>query len=265
MTPIAAAVSEFGDAVAERFATGGGEPEDLLRGPLERLIRKLGANEQVGPVVLTGEHHLAEHRIRPDYAVYVGGALVGFIEVKAPGRGVDTSRYKGHDRQQWERLARLPNVLYTDGQEFALFRDGERAGEVVRLVGDVETAGAALSVSDGKLGSLMGEFLRWAPLPPRRPKELADVTARLCRVLRDEVEELLDSGNVGMRDLARTGVSSCIPMRPTTSLRTATPRPSPSRCCSRAWRGLTLPAATSATSPTTSEAVTRSWRERSPC
>jgi len=26
MTPIAAAVSEFGVAVAERFATGGGEP-----------------------------------------------------------------------------------------------------------------------------------------------------------------------------------------------------------------------------------------------
>ena len=204
MTPIATAVGKFGDALAGRFATGGGEPEDLLRGPLELLIESLGAEEKVGPVELTGEHHLAEHRIRPDYAVYVGGALVGFIEVKAPGKGVDTpSRYKGHDRQQWERLARLPNVLYTDGQEFALFRDGERTGGVVRLVGDVETAGAALSVSDEKLGSLVGEFLRWTPLPPRRPKELADVTARLCRVLRDEVEELLDSGNVGMRDLAR--------------------------------------------------------------
>jgi len=85
MTPIATAVGKFGDALAGRFATGGGEPEDLLRGPLELLIESLGAEEKVGPVELTGEHHLAEHRIRPDYAVYVGGALVGFIEVKAPG------------------------------------------------------------------------------------------------------------------------------------------------------------------------------------
>ncbi|MGI8792901.1 MAG: type ISP restriction/modification enzyme [Acidimicrobiales bacterium] len=203
MDAIHAAVSEFGKVVAARFATGGGEPEDLLRGPFEHLIDRLSSSVQVGEVVLTGEHHLAEDRVRPDYAVHVAGVLIGFVEIKAPGKGVDTSRYKGHDRRQWQRLACLPNVLYTDGQEFALFRDGERSGEVVRLVGDVETAGAALTVADDKIGSLIGEFLRWRPIPPRRPKEVARIAARLCRVLRDEVKELLDSGNLGLHDLAR--------------------------------------------------------------
>ncbi|MDQ3642704.1 MAG: N-6 DNA methylase, partial [Actinomycetota bacterium] len=171
--------------------------------PLEQLIDKLSTGQGISHVVLSGEHHLAEHRIRPDYAVYVGSALVGFIEVKAPGKGVDTSGYKGHDRSQWERLACLPNVLYTDGQEFVLFRDGERVGGKVRLVGDVETAGAALTQEDGKLETLIGEFLRWKPIAPRRPRELARVSARLCRVLRDEVKELLEAGSVGLQDLAR--------------------------------------------------------------
>lgn len=192
MDAIHAAVSEFGKVVADRFATGDGEPEDLLRGPFEHLIDRLSSSVQIGEVVLAGEHHLAEDRVRPDYAVHVAGALIGFVEIKAPGKGVDTSRYKGHDRRQWQRLACLPNVLYTDGQEFALFRDGERSGEVVRLVGDIETAGAALTVADEKIGSLIGEFLRWRPIPPRRPKEVARIAARLCRVLRDEVKELLD-------------------------------------------------------------------------
>src|SRR4051812_48713040 len=97
---VAAAVSQFGQVVADRFATGGGEPEDLLRGPFEQLIAQLGSSAKVGDVVLAGEYHLAEDRIRPAYAVHVGGALVGFVEIKAPGKGVDTSRYRGHDRRQ---------------------------------------------------------------------------------------------------------------------------------------------------------------------
>lgn len=199
----AAAVRQFGKVVAQRFATGGGEPEDLLRGPFEQLVSALGAHAGVAGVVLTGEHHLAEDRIRPDYAVHVAGALIGFVELKAPGKGVDTSRYKGHDRRQWQRLACLPNVLYGDGQEFALYRNGERVGPFVRLTGDVETAGSDLTSPDGALVTLVEEFLRWKPVPPRRPKEVARITARLCRVLRDEVGESLRAGTLGLEDLAR--------------------------------------------------------------
>lgn len=118
-------LATFGVAVAGRFATGGGELEDLLRGPLENLLGAL-AGELGFDMQLAGEHHLADERVRPDYAVYVSGVLVGFLEVKAPGKGVDPARFRGHDRQQWQRLSCLPNVMYTDGQSFALFRDGER-------------------------------------------------------------------------------------------------------------------------------------------
>lgn len=185
------AVSGFGFAMAARFATGAGEPEDLLRGPFENLLGEIAALVGAKSVVPSGEHHLAEERVRPDYAVHRAGALVGFVELKAPGKGVDPKRFKGHDLRQWGRLACLPNVLYSDGQSFALYQDGERVRSVVRLVGDVETAGLALSVADEDLLVLFEDFLGWTPVTPRRPKELALMAARLCRLLRAEVEELL--------------------------------------------------------------------------
>jgi hypothetical protein len=202
MGAINQAVVDFGVAVSERFAVGGGEPEDLLRGPFERLLKILAEEAGVADVVPSGEHRLAEERIRPDYAVYVGGAIVGFIELKAPGKGVDTASYKGHDRKQWERLAFLPNVLYGDGQSFALYREGERVGKVVRFNEDVTTAGPALAAKDDELLALFEDFLRWQPTAPRNARQLARISARLCRVLRAEVHESMDAGSVGLRDLA---------------------------------------------------------------
>ena len=78
---------------------------------------------------------------RPDYAVTVGGALVGFIEIKAPDKGADPRRFADpHDKEQWAKLKSLPNLLYTDGNSFGLWRDGEIVGKIVHLEGDVETA-----------------------------------------------------------------------------------------------------------------------------
>jgi hypothetical protein len=45
-------------------------------------------------VVPIGEASLADLKTRPDYAVTVHGALAGFIEVKAPGKGADPRRFK---------------------------------------------------------------------------------------------------------------------------------------------------------------------------
>lgn len=68
-TPLAGLVSTFGASVAAKFATGAGEPEDHLRGPLETLIASVADHLGIRAVVLAGEDHLAEIRVRPDYAV----------------------------------------------------------------------------------------------------------------------------------------------------------------------------------------------------
>lgn len=200
------AVSRFGQSVKAKLRSPSvqGEPEDQLRGPFERLLQDMAEliGLHRGKVVAVGETRLAAQHIRPDYAVTVRGALAGYAEIKAPGKGADPRRFKGeHDKTQWKRLQSLPNLLYTDGSEFSLWRSGERVGDVVRLDGDIEAAGAALRPGPG-LDALFEAFLGWQPVPPRTAKELAQVSARLCRLLRDEVVEALARKTEALTTLA---------------------------------------------------------------
>ena len=103
--------------------------------------------------------------------------------------------------EQWAKLQTLPNLIYTDGNGFSLWRNGELEGQVVHLEGDVATAGNKLAAPDG-LVSLFANFLQWEPQPPRSAAQLAVVTARLCRLLREEVVEQLGQGSAPLTNLA---------------------------------------------------------------
>jgi hypothetical protein len=203
---LAAAIAGFGKSAKAKLNNPAltGAPEDQLRAPLEALFRELASLSGLAPgaVTLVGETTLAHLNSRPDYAVTVNDALAGFIEVKAPGKGADPRRFSdAHDKAQWQKLKLLPNVLYTDGGSFTLWRDGEIVGKPIHLDGDVETAGAKLAAPPEFL-PLVADFLNWQPVPPKTPRELAKITARLCRLLRDEVQEQLARENVGLRRLA---------------------------------------------------------------
>ena len=67
---------------------------------------------------------------------------------------------------------------------------------IVHLKGDIETSGAKLA-APATLLPLVTDFLRWAPIPPKTAKQLAQVSARLCRLLRDEVIEQMALGSPG--------------------------------------------------------------------
>lgn len=109
---------------------------------MERLFEDIAGALGVS-VTMIGETSLGTLGVRPDYAVDVAGARVGYVELKAPGRGVpSTWTPNKHEKTQWEKLRLLPNVLYTDGGLWALYRDGELIGQVARLDGDVRKAGA---------------------------------------------------------------------------------------------------------------------------
>ncbi|WP_336028817.1 type ISP restriction/modification enzyme [Geodermatophilus sp. FMUSA9-8] len=189
---VAAAVSAFGAAVTPRLATRVGEPEDQMRGPLEGLLDATAASLGVR-FSAVGEASLADLRVRPDYATLVNGAITGYVEVKRPGKGADPTRWPagGHDGVQWAKLRALPNVVYTDGQQWALYRTGERVGEIVTLVGDVHDAGAHLSVVDDGLARLLADFLLWSPERPRTIHQLVNSVAPLTRLLREEVTDTL--------------------------------------------------------------------------
>jgi hypothetical protein len=200
------AVSTFGASAKAKLSNMAvtGEPEDQLRAPLEALLidlAQLGGLPQAA-VAAVGESSLSQLKTRPDYAITVRNALVGFIEVKAPGKGADPRRFKDrHDKEQWVKLQSLPNLMYTDGNEFSLWRSGSLVGPVVRVNGDIETSGNRLGAPPHLLG-VFDDFLHWEPTPPRDPKQLAEITARLCRLLRDEVAEQLTLGSTALTALA---------------------------------------------------------------
>ena len=171
---IASAVSGFGAKVKAKLASAAisGAPEDQLRGPLETLIHDLAAINGLshGAVNLIGETTLSHLKIRPDYAVSVNNGLAGFIEVKAPGKGSDPRKFADpHDKAQWVKLKSLPNLLYTDGNGFSLWRNGELAAKPALFEGDIETAGGKLGAPSNLL-ALIADFLLWKPEAPKTAK-----------------------------------------------------------------------------------------------
>jgi hypothetical protein len=204
-TTLQEAVSRFGADAKAKLAgySISGQPEDQLRAPLEQLIRSLGAiaafaAEDINPI---GETLISGMQTRPDYAVEYRKALIGFIEVKAPGKGCDPRNFSdAHDKTQWGKLKSLPNLIYTDGNGFTLWRDGKLIGKPVLLEGGIENAGAKLTAPDGLI-PLFADFLGWTPITPKNAKALAEVSARLCRFLRDEVLEEMEQGNSALKNL----------------------------------------------------------------
>ncbi|MXW87894.1 MAG: DNA methyltransferase, partial [Boseongicola sp. SB0667_bin_21] len=161
------------------------------------------AGNRPSTVTLIGETALTALSTRPDYAVTNRKGLIGFIEIKAPGKGADPRKFtEDHDKKQWRKLKCLPNLLYTDGNAFSVWNNGELSGKVIKLDGDVETSGKSLRAPQDLVG-LVASFLSWNPFPPRTAKELAEISARLCRLLRDEVMEELRRDNASLEALAK--------------------------------------------------------------
>lgn len=202
---VAAAVSRFGLAAKAKLGAVSitGQPEDQLRAPLEQLLVDLcqATGRQPSRMTLIGETSLSDLAVRPDYAIEYDNALVGFLEVKAPGKGADPRTFRApHDRTQWKKLQALPNLLYFDGQELSLWQNGELQGGIVRFTGDVFSAGSELAPPMALMRTIEA-FFSWAPIAPRSPHALAQMSARLCRLLRDEASEQLELKNAELQAL----------------------------------------------------------------
>src|SRR5512143_2381622 len=109
------AISRFGAKAKQKLSnpSTSGRPEDQLRSPFEQLLGDLAEIANLSGVVAVDESSLKELKTRPDYSITVKNALVGFVELKAPGKGADPRKFKDpHDKEQWEKLKSLPNLIY---------------------------------------------------------------------------------------------------------------------------------------------------------
>ena len=179
-----------------------GEPEDQLKSPVDQLLAAYGKIISCS-IILKGESRLDGRLGRPDFAAHSDKLPVGYIELKAPGKGANPELFKGHDSEQWKRFQNVPNLIYTDGNEWALYRSGELAAKRIRLSGDIRTDGKkAVSEENAKaLFQLFADFTAWMPIVPNKPKELAAFFAPFCRLIREEVIDSLKISSSPMHSL----------------------------------------------------------------
>ncbi|MFP4173994.1 MAG: N-6 DNA methylase, partial [Candidatus Hydrogenedentota bacterium] len=210
-TLIHEALRTFADGLAAKMGQlTPGEPEEQVRGPFENFMRDVAA--ALGwRIVCTGETPLPDRLGRPDFAVHLNDMLTGYVELKAPGVGADAARFKGRNGKQFKRFSAIPNLLYTDGNEWALYRSGEHVHPVVRLSGNAAADGAkAAQAGDARaVERLLRDFLSWEPfIPVDRNgkidlKGFAGLLAPLTRMLRDDVTDALKDPASPLVELAK--------------------------------------------------------------
>ena len=200
-----AVLEDFADGLKATYSLPGtASPEDQLKTPVATLLKATGAAFGLNVESRT-ESHLPEYKVRPDIAIHVGKLICGYIELKAPGLGADAPKLKGaHNKAQWNKLKRLPNLIYTDGRDWTLYRDGERRGAIIRLDDDPTERGrkAVSKANADALSALLLDFLGWSPIVPHKPRPLAHYLAPLTRLLRSEVEAALTRPNSAIALLA---------------------------------------------------------------
>ena len=153
------AVSEFAAAVADNFSLHvDAQPEDQLKPLIGGLLKTAGAAYVNGVVDYRTEVLPDDVDGRPDLGITVDKLLIGHIELKAPGVGARPERFRGANGRQWQRFKALPNLIYTDGSEWSLYRSGESSGRV-KVADDITCEGAS-SVRQEELNDL-DNLLRW--------------------------------------------------------------------------------------------------------
>ena len=197
--------------VSEARANDGDALEDHLRGPVQTLVESVAEDLGYPKLVLAGEISGAVGSARPDYTVTRGGLVIGHIELKAPGTGVDPDEFTGHNLEQWEQLRHLPNLLYTDGIDWILWQDGQQLARATAWTAPGKGITSA-KIDAGDLVDLLDAFCADAPQAPKTAQELARTTARLCRVLRNQILSALESGgSTGLEDVAEDWRSLLFP------------------------------------------------------
>lgn len=188
--------------IAAARANDGVALEDHLRAPVQSLVESVAEDLGCPKLVLAGEISGAVEGARPDYTVVRTGLVVGHIELKAPGAGVDPDGFTGHNLEQWHSLRHLPNLLYTDGIDWILYQDGRQVARTTAWTAPGKgIAGARIDAAE--LVDLLDAFCANAVQPPATAQGLAETTARLCRVLRNQILHALEArGSDGLAAVA---------------------------------------------------------------
>ncbi|WP_282848211.1 N-6 DNA methylase [Microbacterium oxydans] len=196
-TQIRPVLEEYIDKVNRRVARRDrSNPEDQLKTPIQNCMDKLAPLMSRRPLVTRTEDPQGADdvvsQVRLDIALLDerSGYRIGHVELKSPEKGADPTKPRGqgnwtdHDREQWFKLREHPNLIYCNGFEWTLIRDGVRIDHI-----DLDEYAHGHLSDEGvrRFAKLVGDFVSWQPLAPRTARGLAKRLAPLARILREAV------------------------------------------------------------------------------
>lgn len=172
-------------------------PEDQLKTPIHNFL--MGAAElMVRKIRVVTEHRQTAaddiQGVRLDMAIKrTTGPLIGHVELKSSLKGANPYKAQGwskHDKAQWRKLRNHANLIYTNGWEWSLVRQGLKA-PLYHVILDADSKGNLPDNQLEILAELLTAFLTWKPTTPSSPRALADLLAPLTAFLRDSVKEVI--------------------------------------------------------------------------
>lgn len=180
------------------------KPEDVLYDPIRALLKACGDIWSLDAE--SRQQVKAEGVGWPDLGVSTKNSLCGHVELKAPEVSARPETYpaKSQNGQQWRRYQTLPNLIYTNGSEWSLYRSGGKPRHRVRIADDIrDGSGALVPGKVAELRELLRSFLEspWEATAPKSASGLAKFLAPLTRYLRDEVRDALERDVAPLRKL----------------------------------------------------------------
>ncbi len=187
-----AAVEDFVTAVRARGRVGDFN-EETLTAPVRELIGSIAASLGIKGLLVVDKTPVVVGDVSlgvPDISAYHRGLLRLVVELKSPGKGADPTRFKGRERGQWQRYSQLPNVVYTDGNAWTLWRAGDPWGPALNLCPDLTDLSVAATPDPQEVLRFFEDALSWTPQKVTSIHQLAQQVASRCRALRSDVNAL---------------------------------------------------------------------------
>lgn len=172
-------------------------PEDQLKTPIHNFLMTVSSILGRKITVVTEHSQNKDDEIsgvRLDMAVKRStGPLIGHVELKSTLKGANPFRATGwtkHDKAQWKKLKNHSNLIYSNGWEWTLSRQGLNK-PLVHVVLDPDAQGNVSDRQLEQLAELLTMFMTWKPTTPSSPRALAELLAPLTAYLRDSVVEVV--------------------------------------------------------------------------
>jgi len=206
---VTALLQNYAQRIRELRRANADAPETALAPAFQRLLEELLPLIPAAPQLTVVPEFLNPGVGRPDIALVRQGAPArAFVELKAPAKSADPTRWRGHDQRQFERFKELLCWSTSNFSEFRLFhRDDELGAAVVVPEGalrpDQDDARANRAIADHDAApflQLIEMLTAGAGQEPvaRDAEHLAALmahSARLVRgIVRDRLAELHEEG-----------------------------------------------------------------------